>query len=113
MFKPQLFNGHGSLFSERRTTFNRAVSYEEAFADALGDGIEQVPWIPSFARKPDAGHQPVNADWIRFNPTNAVRINHPLLTQITSATLIRIKLPAIIFTTLSIVIVDLLELRFS
>jgi len=66
--------------------------------------MEQLPWIPNFARMPEAGHQPVKADWIKFNPTNAVQISHHLLTQIARATLIRIILPARILTTLSMVI---------
>lgn len=66
--------------------------------------MEQLPWIPHFARIPDAGHHPVKADCIRLTPTSAVQRSHHLLTQTARATLIKIKLPAMILVTLSIVI---------
>jgi len=53
---------------------------------------------------PDAGHQPVKADWIKLTPANAVQISHHLLTHTASTTLIRIKEPAMILITLSIAI---------
>jgi hypothetical protein len=66
--------------------------------------MEQLPWIPNFARIPEAGHQLVKADWIKFNPTTVVQISHHLLTHTARATLIKMKVPAKILITLSMVI---------
>jgi hypothetical protein len=64
---------------------------------------QQEPVTPNFFKMISAGHQPVKADWTRFTPIKVVQISHQGLTQIASATLIRMKVPAItriIFSTL-------------
>jgi len=49
---------------------------------------------PSLRKIVSAGQNPVNADWTRFNPTNAVNSNQKELTQCARAILMRINVPA-------------------
>jgi len=91
--------------ARERIAFINTSSEVERY-DYFAESGQQL-FMPSFLRRPSAGHHPVIADWIRFTPTKAVQMSHQLLTQIASARLIRIKDPAVIRMHFSMVIFPL------